>query len=116
MIMIIIVTAIIIIIGTPVLASALAMLFMDNFLHTSFFEPANLVVATRDMSRTSGGGQPLLWQHLFWVFGHPEVYILILPAMGVISEILPTFARKPLFGYPIVVFSGAVIGFLGFEL
>ena len=62
----------------------------------------------------SGGGQPILWQHLFWVFGHPEVYILILPPMGYVSEILPTFSRKPLFGYPIVVFSGVAIGFIGF--
>ena len=57
-----------------------------------------------------------LWQHLFWIFGHPEVYILVLPAMGIVSEVLPTFARKPLFGYAIVVFSGAVIGFLGFAV
>jgi len=62
------------------------------------------------------GGQPIFWQHLFWVFGHPEVYILVLPAMGIVSEVLPTFARKPLFGYPIVVFSGAVIGLLGFAV
>ena len=55
----------------------------------------------------------MLWQHLFWLFGHPEVYILILPAMGIVSEILPVFSRKPLFGYPVVVFSGIAIGFMG---
>ena len=54
----------------------------------------------------------MLWQHLFWLFGHPEVYILILPAMGIVSEVLPTFSRKPLFGYPVVVYSGIVIGFM----
>ncbi len=59
-------------------------------------------------------GDPLLWQHLFWVFGHPEVYVLILPAMGIVSEVLPVFSRKPLFGYPFIVFSGAAIGFVGF--
>src|SRR5207248_665037 len=59
------------------------------------------------------GATPLLWQHLFWLFGHPEVYILILPAMGIVSEVLPTFARKPLFGYTVVVFSGVLIGFMG---
>ncbi len=63
---------------------------------------------------SSAGGDPLLWQHLFWIFGHPEVYVLILPAMGIVSEILPVFSRKPLFGYPFVVFSGAAIGFIGF--
>ena len=60
------------------------------------------------------GGDPLVYQHLFWIFGHPEVYILILPAMGIVSEVLPTFSRKPLFGYSFVVFSGAAIGFMGF--
>ena len=59
------------------------------------------------------GADPLLWQHLFWIFGHPEVYILVLPSFGIVSEVLPVFARKPLFGYPLVVFSGAAIGFVG---
>ena len=55
----------------------------------------------------------MLWQHLFWIFGHPEVYILILPSFGIVSEVLPVFSRKPLFGYKFVVFSGAAIGFIG---
>jgi cytochrome c oxidase subunit 1 len=94
-------TAFLIILSFPAITIALVELMMDRSFGTSFFEVAR-------------GGMPILWQHLFWIFGHPEVYILILPAMGIISEILPTFSRKPLFGYPIVVFSGAVIGFLGF--
>ena len=95
------VTAFLIILSFPAITIALVELMMDRSFGTTFFEVSN-------------GGLPILWQHLFWIFGHPEVYILILPAMGVISEILPTFSRKPLFGYPIIVFSGATIGFLGF--
>jgi cytochrome c oxidase subunit 1 len=94
-------TSFLIILSFPAITIALVELMMDRLFGTNFFEVSN-------------GGMPILWQHLFWIFGHPEVYILILPAMGIISEILPTFSRKPLFGYPIVVFSGASIGFLGF--
>jgi cytochrome c oxidase subunit I len=95
------ITAFLIILSFPAITIALVEVMMDRSFGTNFFEVSN-------------GGLPILWQHLFWVFGHPEVYILILPAMGIISEILPCFSRKPLFGYPIVVFSGACIGFLGF--
>jgi len=97
------VTSFLIIFAFPAITIALAELMFDRYFGTNFF-------------RVEAGGQPILWQHLFWVFGHPEVYILVLPAMGIISEILPTFSRKPLFGYPIIVFSGAVIGFLGFAV
>ena len=85
----------------PIITVALFQLLFDRELGTNFFNPA-------------AGGSPLLWQHLFWLFGHPEVYILILPAMGIVSEVLPTFSRKPLFGYQFVVFSGIAIGFIGF--
>jgi len=84
----------------PVIAVALFQLTGDRILGTHFFDAAF-------------GGDPVLWQHMFWVFGHPEVYVLILPAMGIVSEVLPTFSRKPLFGYPAVVFAGAAIGFMG---
>ncbi|MGH2705844.1 MAG: cytochrome c oxidase subunit I [Actinomycetota bacterium] len=84
----------------PVIAVALFQLTFDRLFATNFFRPA-------------GGGDPVLWQHLFWLFGHPEVYILILPAMGIVSEVLPVFSRKPLFGYSAVVFSGIAIGFMG---
>jgi cytochrome c oxidase subunit 1 len=95
------VTSFLLILALPAIAIALILVMFDRHFGTSFFEVA-------------GGGQPILWQHLFWIFGHPEVYILILPPMGYVSEILPTFSRKPLFGYPIVVFSGVAIGFIGF--
>jgi len=84
----------------PVITVALFLLMFDRNFGSNFFNPAR-------------GGDPVLWQHLFWLFGHPEVYILILPAMGLVSEIMPVFARKPLFGYPVMVFSGIAIGFMG---
>jgi cytochrome c oxidase subunit I len=84
----------------PVITVALFLLMFDRLYGANFFNVAE-------------GADPLLWQHLFWIFGHPEVYILILPAFGIISEVIPTFARKPLFGYPFMVFSGVAIGFMG---
>ncbi len=95
------ITQLLLLLAFPVITVALILLMVDRFFGTSFFIPA-------------GGGDPVLWQHLFWIFGHPEVYILILPAFGIISEILPVFSRKPLFGYAAMVFSGAFIAFLGF--
>jgi cytochrome c oxidase subunit I len=97
------ITSLLIIFAFPPITIALAELMFDRYFGTNFFH-------------VEAGGQPILWQHLFWVFGHPEVYILILPAMGIVSEILPTFSRKALFGYPMIIFSGAVIGFLGFTV
>ncbi len=85
----------------PVITIALVFLQFDRFFGTNFYT-------------TTAGADPLLWQHLFWIFGHPEVYILILPAFGLVSEILPTFSRKPIFGYPVMVYSGILIAFLGF--
>ncbi len=90
-----------IVLAFPVITIALVFLQFDRFLGTNFYT-------------TAAGADPLLWQHLFWVFGHPEVYILILPAFGLASEVMPTFARKPLFGYPVMVYSLILIGFLGF--
>src|SRR5689334_20472778 len=95
------ITQVLLLLAFPVITVALILLMFDRFFGTSFYVP-------------SGGGDPLLWQHLFWIFGHPEVYILILPAFGIISEILPVFSRKPLFGYAAMVFSGMFIAFLGF--
>tara|TARA_Y100000590_G_scaffold94964_1_gene107621 strand:- start:1334 stop:3280 length:1947 start_codon:yes stop_codon:yes gene_type:complete len=96
-------TSILLVLAFPVITVALILLLMDRSYGTLFFT-------------TSAGGDPILWQHLFWVFGHPEVYILILPAMGIVSEVLPTFSKKPLFGYPVVILSGIIIAFLGWAV
>ena len=84
----------------PVITVALVLLIFQRQFDATFFS-------------VEAGADPLLWQHLFWIFGHPEVYILVLPSFGIVSEVLPVFSKKPLFGYPFVVFSGAAIGFVG---
>ena len=92
-----------IILAFPAITIALVELMFDRTYGTNFYDFLE-------------GGKPHLWQHLFWIFGHPEVYILILPAMGIVSEVIPVFSRKPLFGYGLIVFSGAIIGFMGFAV
>ena len=106
------ITAIMVLCATPALASSLVMLLLDKTLGTSFFMPSGLIVD--GVALAHSGGQPILWQHLFWFYSHPAVYIMILPAMGMISDILPTFARKPLFGYHSMVYAIAAIAVLGF--
>jgi len=97
------VTNFLLLLALPVITVGLVQITVDRHFGTHFFDPA-------------GGGSPMLWQHLFWLFGHPEVYILILPPMGMVSEILPTMARKPIFGYSAMVYAVAAIGFLGFTV
>ena len=94
------VTQFLLLFAMPVITVALFLLMFQRSFGATFFT-------------VEEGADPLLWQHLFWIFGHPEVYIIVLPSFGILSEVLPVFSKKPLFGYPFVVFSGAAIGFVG---
>ena len=99
----VLVTSVLVLMATPVITSALIMLFIDRNYGGSFFDPAN-------------GGDAILYQNIFWFYSHPAVYVMVLPAMGMVSEILPVFSRKPLFGYKAFVFATAAIGALGFSV
>jgi cytochrome c oxidase subunit 1 len=111
------ITSLLILFSTPVLGAAMIMQFLDGYVGTSFFIPDYAHVggsASDILKQHSGHGHPLIYQHLFWFYSHPAVYIMILPAMGIVSEILSTFARKPIFGYKAMVGALALIAFLGY--
>jgi cytochrome c oxidase subunit 1 len=107
------ITSLLVLLATPVLAAALTMNLLDHHGITSFFEPAGWVLSAR-VQANAGGGTVLLDPHLFWFYSHPAVYIMILPVFGMVSDILPTFSRKPLFGYHAMVVATAAIAGLGF--
>ena len=108
------VTAFLLLLAFPPLEAAAVMQLMDRLADTSFFVPAGLVVSGQLMSQHTGGGSPILWQHLFWFLAHPEVYVLILPGLGIISEVIANNTRKPLWGYKALVYSVLGIGGMSF--
>ncbi|MXW00248.1 MAG: cytochrome C oxidase subunit I [Holophagales bacterium] len=108
-----IVTAFLLLLAFPPLEAAGVLQLMDRVANTSFFIPEGLVVGGEVLDR-SGGGSPLLWQHLFWFLAHPEVYVLILPAMGIVAEVIANNSRKPLWGYRSMVYSLIFLGFMSF--
>ena len=107
------VTSFLLLLAFPPLEAAGVLQLADRLLGTSFFDPGGLIVSG-ELRNTAGGGSPLLWQHLFWFLAHPEVYILVLPAMGIVSEVIACNTRKPLWGYKSLVFSVVFLGFMSF--
>jgi cytochrome c oxidase subunit 1 len=110
------VTAVLSLLAFGVLLAAGILLLLDRLALTSFFVPAGLVFNDTQPALAHSGGSPLLWEHLFWFFGHPEVYIAILPTMGIVSHVISTFSRKPIFGYKAMAYSICAIGFLSFTV
>lgn len=107
------VTAFLLLLAFPPLEAAGVLQLMDRLVGTSFFMPSGLVISG-EVLELSGGGSPILWQHLFWFLAHPEVYVLILPAMGIVAEVIATNIRKPLWGYKAMVYSTIFLGFMSF--
>ncbi|MEM1157592.1 MAG: cbb3-type cytochrome c oxidase subunit I [Verrucomicrobiota bacterium] len=110
----ILVTAFLLLLAFPPLEAAGIMQLMDRVAHTSFFMPAGLYVGGEVLNSYAGGGSPLLWQHLFWFLGHPEVYVMLLPAVGIVAEVIACNTRKPLWGYKSLVFGSIALGLLSF--
>jgi cytochrome c oxidase subunit 1 len=109
------VTSFLLLLAFPPLQGAAILQFADRVLHTSFFLPSGLIVSGEPL-KNAGGGNPLLWQHLFWFLAHPEVYVLILPAMGIVGEVIANNTRKPLWGYRVMVYSIFFLGFMSFTV
>jgi heme/copper-type cytochrome/quinol oxidase subunit 1 len=108
------VTSLIVLLATPVLAATVFMNLLDHHRWTTFFLPFNWTVSQRLQHDVAGGGYPILHQHLFWFYSHPAVYIMILPAMGMVSDVISVFSRKPIFGYKPMIYAMGAIAFLGF--
>jgi cytochrome c oxidase subunit 1 len=107
------VTSFLLLLAFPPLEAAGVLQLMDKVAGTSFFLPTGLVVGNKVLA-VAGGGNPLLWQHLFWFLAHPEVYVLILPAMGIVTEIIANNTRKPIWGYRMMVYAIIFLGFMSF--